>query len=92
LLVPDNRGFASSTHPGDVEASGTIGDTVGDMVCVLDNAGVQQAICVGQDWGSQVCYEAARMRPDRFEAVVGVSVPVSRLLAPYLVLLMLTAV
>lgn len=80
LLVPDLRGFASSTHPGDVEASGTMGDMVGDMVCVLDRAGVRQAICVGHDWGSQVCWEAARRRPDRFEAVIGVSVPVSRLL------------
>ena len=92
LLVPDQRGFASSTHPGDVEASGTIGDLVGDMVCVLDRAGVQQAICVGHDWGAQVCWEAARMRPDRFEAVVGVAVPVSRFLASYLILLILTAV
>ncbi len=92
LLVPDHRGFASSTHPGDVEASGTMGDLVGDIVCVLGHAGVQQAICVGHDWGSQVCWEAARMRPDRFEAVVGAAVPVSRLLTPYLILLILTAV
>jgi len=92
LLVPDHRGFASSTHPGDVEASGTTGDMVGDMVCVLDRAGVQQAICVGHDWGSQLCWEAARMRPDRFEAVVGVAVPVSRLLVSYSLPLILIAV
>ena len=92
LLVPDHRGFASSTHPGDVEASGTIEDMVGDMVCVLDRAGVQQAICVGQDWGSQVCWEAARRRPDRFEAVVGAAVPVSRFLTSYLILLTLITV
>jgi len=92
LLVPDHRGFASSTHPRDVEASGTMGDLVGDLVCVLDRAGVQQAICVGHDWGSQVCWEAARMRPDRFEAVVGVAVPVSTLLTSYLILFILTAV
>jgi len=83
LLVPNQRGFASSTHPGDVEASGTIGDMVGDMVCVLDHARVQRAICVGHDWGAQVCWEAARMRPDRFEAVVGVTVPVGVLPSPY---------
>lgn len=28
------------------------------------------------DWGSQVCYEAARMRPDIFIGVVGLTVPV----------------
>jgi len=92
LLVPDQRGFASSTHPGDVEASGTIGDMVGDMVCVLDHAGIQQAICVGHDWGAQVCWEAARMRPDRFEAVVGVTVPVGVPLSSYLVHSILTPV
>ena len=28
------------------------------------------------DWGSQICYEAGRSRPDVFEAVVGVAIPV----------------
>jgi soluble epoxide hydrolase / lipid-phosphate phosphatase len=36
------------------------------------------------DWGSQVCYEAARMRPDVFEAVVGIVVPVRISLAALL--------
>ena len=90
LLVPNQRGFASSSHPGDVEASGTIGDMVGDMVCVLDHAGVQRATCLGHDWGSQVCWEAARMRPDRFEAVAGVTVPVSMHRTSYLVHSILT--
>jgi soluble epoxide hydrolase/lipid-phosphate phosphatase len=92
LLVPDLRGFASSTHPGDVEASGTIGDMVGDMLCVLDHAGVQQAICVGHDWGATVCHEAARTRPDRFEAVVGITVPVSMLRAAHPILSILNPV
>lgn len=28
------------------------------------------------DWGSQLCFEAARQRPDRFKAVIGLVVPV----------------
>ncbi|KLO13848.1 alpha/beta-hydrolase [Schizopora paradoxa] len=75
LIALDQRGFGSSTHPGDVESSGTMGDLVGDLVCVLQDAGVETAICLGHDWGSQVCYEAARMRPDIFEGVVGAVVP-----------------
>jgi soluble epoxide hydrolase / lipid-phosphate phosphatase len=47
LLIPDLRGFGESTHPGDVEASGTMGDMVSDLICVLSNANVQSAICVG---------------------------------------------
>lgn len=29
------------------------------------------------DWGSQICYEAARSRPDITTAVIGVAIPVS---------------
>jgi soluble epoxide hydrolase/lipid-phosphate phosphatase len=75
LLVPDLRGFGESTHPGDVESSGTMGDLVGDLVCILQKEKVQKAICVGHDWGAQICWEAARMRPELFEAVAGAVVP-----------------
>lgn len=94
LLVPDVRGFGGSSHPGDVESSGTMGDFVGDLACILEDRKVSKAVCVGyvmnncaysalilgtsHDWGSQICWEAARMRPDLFEAAVGVVVPVSR--------------
>ncbi|KAF7301032.1 Alpha/beta-hydrolase [Mycena indigotica] len=75
LVVPDLRGFGESTHPGDVKSSGTMDDMVRDMVCVLENAGVTSAVCLGHDWGSQICYTAARMRPDIFTGVVGIAVP-----------------
>lgn len=73
-------------------------ELVGDLVCVLQHARVNSAICVGycpsfdsrvqltvtrHDWGSQVCYEAARMRPDIFTAVVGITVPVDRQLSTH---------
>ncbi|KAG6816120.1 hypothetical protein H0H87_008470 [Tephrocybe sp. NHM501043] len=35
------------------------------------------------DWGSQICYEAARMRPDLFTAVVGVVVPYISAAGPF---------
>jgi pimeloyl-ACP methyl ester carboxylesterase len=47
LIAPDLRGFGSSTHPDDVESSGTMGDIVGDLVCILEHAAVSSAICVG---------------------------------------------
>ena len=49
---------------------------VGDLVCILQDAGVSKAVCVGHDWGAQICYEAARMRPELFEGVVGAALPV----------------
>ncbi|KAJ7735113.1 alpha/beta-hydrolase [Mycena maculata] len=75
LIVPDLRGFGESTHPGDVRRSGTMPDMVGDIVCILEHANISSAVCVGHDWGSQICYEAARMRPDMFRGVVGAVIP-----------------
>ncbi|RDB20271.1 Bifunctional epoxide hydrolase 2 [Hypsizygus marmoreus] len=75
LVVPNLRGFGNSTHPGDPRSSGTMGDLVGDLVCILEHANVHSAICMGHDWGSQLCYDAARMRPDIFTAVIGAVVP-----------------
>ncbi|THH17595.1 hypothetical protein EW146_g3260 [Bondarzewia mesenterica] len=84
LLIPDLRGFGSSTHPGDVKSSGNMADMVSDMICVLDNAKVETAICVGHDWGAQICYEAGRTRPDVFEAVVGVAIPYIPAAGPFM--------
>ncbi|KAI0059348.1 alpha/beta-hydrolase [Artomyces pyxidatus] len=75
LIVPDLRGFGASGHPGDVKASGTLQDIVGDLACILADANVSTALCMGHDWGSVSCYEAARSRPDLFEAVIGITVP-----------------
>lgn len=75
LIVPDLRGFGDSTHPDDVESSGTTFDLVGDLTCILDDAKVDKAVCIGHDWGSAICHEAGRSRPDIFEAVVGIAVP-----------------
>jgi len=75
LIVPNIRGFGASTHPRDVQASGSIPDMVGDMMCILGHAGVSQAIVIGHDWGTQLAYEAARERPDVFKAVVGITIP-----------------
>ncbi|KAJ7886170.1 Alpha/Beta hydrolase protein [Mycena olivaceomarginata] len=70
LVVPDLRGFGESTHPGDVRSSGTIPDM---------HAGISSAVCVGHDWGTQICYEAARMRPDLYLPSASDFVPVEHL-------------
>jgi soluble epoxide hydrolase/lipid-phosphate phosphatase len=76
LIAPDIRGFGDSTHPGDVQASGSYDDFVADLVCVLEKTNAQNVVCVGHDWGAQICYEAARMRPDLFQGVAGITLPV----------------
>jgi len=83
LIVPDIRGFGASTHPGDVQSSGSIPDVVGDLMCILQQAGVSKAVVIGHDWGTQLAYEAARERPDVFTAVVGMSIPYSPAAGPF---------
>jgi pimeloyl-ACP methyl ester carboxylesterase len=43
----------------------------------MDNSKVAKGVCVGNDFGAQVCWEAGRSRPDRFNGVFNVGVPVS---------------
>ncbi len=74
VVVPDQRGYGASDRPGAVEAY-TLLHLVGDMVGLLDALGEDTATIVGHDWGSMVAWNAALLRPDRFPAVVGMSVP-----------------
>lgn len=46
-------------------------------MCVMDHAGVQAGVCMGNDFGAQVCWEAGRMRPDKFVGIFNAVVPVS---------------
>jgi pimeloyl-ACP methyl ester carboxylesterase len=48
---------------------------VGDMVGLLDALGLETAVIAGHDWGAPVAWTAAMMRPDRFRAVIALSVP-----------------
>jgi pimeloyl-ACP methyl ester carboxylesterase len=73
-VAPDMRGYGRTTGaPEDAEHS-TIFHLVGDLVGLLDKLGEEQAVVVGHDWGSMVAWNAAQLRPDRFRAVVGMSV------------------
>jgi pimeloyl-ACP methyl ester carboxylesterase len=73
----DMRGYGESDAPHEAEAY-TPFHTVGDIVAVLDHMSVPQAILVGHDFGANIVWNAAMMRPDRVAAVCGVSVPPSQ--------------
>jgi len=73
-VAPDMRGYGRTDAPEAVEAY-TILHLVGDLTGLLDQLGERQAVVVGHDWGSLVAWNAALLRPDRFRAVVGMSVP-----------------
>jgi pimeloyl-ACP methyl ester carboxylesterase len=73
-VAPDMRGYGDSDRPEQIERY-TLFHLVGDMVGVLDALGERQAVIAGHDWGAPVAWHAALMRPDRFRAVIGLSVP-----------------
>ncbi|KAK2768283.1 hypothetical protein FQN54_000136 [Arachnomyces sp. PD_36] len=75
LLIPEHRGFGDSEHPQDLDGSNAMFDFVNDIQCIMDHAGVQSGVCVGNDFGAQVCWEAGRSRPDRFIGVFNVGIP-----------------
>jgi len=72
-IAPDQRGYGETDAPPDVRDYTQL-HLVGDLVGVLDAVGHEQAVVVGHDWGGPVAWHAALMRPDRFHAVVGMSV------------------
>ena len=72
-IALDMRGYGGSSAPVEAEAY-TPYQTVGDLVAILDAAGVATAFVVGHDFGANIAWNAAMMRPDRFTAVCGMSV------------------
>jgi pimeloyl-ACP methyl ester carboxylesterase len=70
----DMRGYGESSAPDD-PTQYTIFHTVGDLVGLLDALHLSSVIIVGNDFGASTAWNAALMRPDRFRAVFGISVP-----------------
>jgi pimeloyl-ACP methyl ester carboxylesterase len=68
------RGYGQSDRPEPIDQY-TLLHIVGDIVGLLDALGVQQAVIAGHDWGAAVAWHAALLRPDRFRAVIALSMP-----------------
>jgi pimeloyl-ACP methyl ester carboxylesterase len=76
VVAPDMRGYGGTDAPQPIEAYTQL-HIVGDMVELLDALDTREAVIVGHDWGAVAAWMAALLRPDRFRAVVGMSVPYS---------------
>ena len=72
-IAPDQRGYGQTDAPAAARDYTQL-HLVGDLVGLLDALGHERAAVVGHDWGAPVAWHAAWLRPDRFHAVVGMSV------------------
>ncbi len=73
-VAPDQRGYGKTDKPAAIDQYTQL-HLVGDIVGLLDALGEETAVIVGHDWGAPVAWNSALLRPDRFPAVVGMSVP-----------------
>ncbi|HWL45037.1 MAG TPA: alpha/beta hydrolase [Ilumatobacter sp.] len=74
VLVPDQRGYAGSSAPEAIDAYSAAHLTA-DVCALLDDAGAEQGVIVGHDWGALVTWHMAMLRPERCRAVFAASVP-----------------
>ncbi|RKH42453.1 alpha/beta fold hydrolase [Corallococcus llansteffanensis] len=73
-VAPDLRGHGQSDGPPEVEAY-SMKHLLADQVGLLDALGAETAVVVGHDWGAATAWACAALHPERFRAVVGMSVP-----------------
>ena len=73
-VAPDVRGYGGSDHPREIEAY-AMKQHIADYIGLLDALGEDTAVIVGHDWGSAQAWNSAALHPERYRAVVGMSVP-----------------
>jgi pimeloyl-ACP methyl ester carboxylesterase len=73
-VAPDVRGYGQSDKPQPIEAY-SMKNMLADYRGLLDALGEKTAVVVGHDWGAPMAWTSAALHPDRYTAVVGMSVP-----------------
>src|SRR5699024_1160469 len=74
VVAPDMRGYGRSSKPSRVDDY-RVTELVADLVGLVDHYDEGPAVVIGHDWGSMVAWTAAWIRPDKFRAIAGMSVP-----------------
>ena len=73
-IAPDLRGYGGTASPKEQAAYSAL-DGVGDIIGLLDALTIEEAVLVGNDWGSTLAWFAALVRPDRIRGVAAIGVP-----------------
>ena len=76
VVAPDMRGYGKTDAPEKVEDYDTV-KIAADIVGIIDAMGEETAIVMGHDWGSVIAWNCMLLHPDRFSALVAMSVPYS---------------
>lgn len=76
VVAPDMRGYGKTDKPAEIEKY-SIQNVTADIVGIVDAMGEKTAILAGHDWGSIVTWHCMLLHPDRFTALVAMSVPYS---------------
>ncbi len=73
-VAPDIRGYGRTDCPEPIE-SYRMQEIMADLTGLLDALDEKTAVIVGHDWGSMIAWYSAVLHPDRYRAVVAMSVP-----------------
>jgi pimeloyl-ACP methyl ester carboxylesterase len=73
-VAADVRGYGESDRPHEIEAY-SMKNHVADALGILDALGEETAVIVGHDWGAPMAWNSAVLHPERYRAVVALSVP-----------------
>jgi pimeloyl-ACP methyl ester carboxylesterase len=73
-LAPDQRGYSPAASPADVSAY-RVSSLAGDVLAVMDAAGVRTAHVVGHDWGGAVAWYLGAHHADRVDSLTVLSTP-----------------
>lgn len=73
-IAPDMRGYSPGARPA-ARRDYTIDKLVGDVIALMDAAGLPKAHVAGHDWGGGVAWATAIAHPDRVASLTAIATP-----------------
>lgn len=74
VLAPDLRGYSPGARPR-ARSAYRMSELVGDVLALLDAAGIDRAHVVGHDWGGALAWSLAQRSPERVATLTVLSTP-----------------